>query len=102
MYGLDFVDSLRPVQFTWKKRNIIPGDAESVLNGKSRLGFIAQEIQSAMPNNENEILDLVYDVIPERLEAKYGNLIPVLTQAIKDLKAQNDALAARVASLESA
>ena len=102
VYGLDFVDSLRPVQFTWKKRNIIPGDAESVLNGKSRLGFIAQEIQSAMPNNENEILDLVYDVIPERLEAKYGNLIPVLTQAIKDLKAQNDALAARVASLESA
>ena len=55
-----------------------------------------------MPNNENDVLDLVYESNSERLEAKYGNLIPVLTQAIKDLKAQNDALTARVAALESA
>ena len=38
-----------------------------------------------MKPNENEILDLVYDVNPERIEAKYGNLIPILTKAIQEL-----------------
>ena len=55
-----------------------------------------------MPNNQNDILDLVYAPNPERIEAKYGNLIPILTQAIKDLKAENDALASRVTALENA
>jgi trimeric autotransporter adhesin len=101
-YGLSFVNTLRPVQFTWDRRNLVAGDDTSVYNGKSRVGFIAQELQSAMPNNENDVLDLVYDVNPERIEAKYGNLIPILTKAIQDLSATNDALTTRVAALESA
>ena len=101
-YGLSFVDSLRPVQFTWDKRNLKEGDATCAHNGKTRVGFIAQELQSAMPNNENEILDLVYESNPERIEAKYGNLIPILTKAIQELKQANDALSARVVALESA
>ena len=101
-YGLDFVSTLRPVQFKWDRRNLVAGDETSAHNGKTRVGFIAQELQSAMPNNENDILDLVYDVNPERIEAKYGNLIPILTKAIQDLSAANDALVARVAALESA
>jgi trimeric autotransporter adhesin len=101
-YGLSFVDTLRPVQFTWDKRNLQEGDATCVHNGKTRVGFIAQELQSAMPNNENEILDLVYESNPERIEAKYGNLIPILTKAIQELKQANDALSARVVALESA
>ena len=101
-YGLDFVSTLRPVQFTWDRRNLVAGDETSIMNGKSRVGFIAQELQAAMPNNENDILDLVYDVNPERIEAKYGNLIPILTKAIQDLSTANDALVARVAALESA
>ena len=57
----------------------------STYNGKTRLGFIAQELEDAMPNNENDILDLVYNVNPERIEAKYSNLIPILTKAIQEL-----------------
>ena len=101
-YGLDFIDSLRPVQFTWQRRVLEPSDENHPKNGTTRVGFLAQDLQTAMPSNENDVLDLVYDVNPERIEAKYGNLIPVLTQAIKDLKAQNDALTARVAALENA
>ena len=100
-YGLTFIDSLRPVQYTWNRRNIEPGDSTSVLNGKVRVGFIAQELQAAMSNNENDILDLVYDVNPERLEAKYGNLIPILTKAIQELKTQNILLSNRISVLES-
>ena len=84
-YGLTFIDSLRPVQFTWDKRNLNPGDKTSTYNGKTRLGFIAQELEDAMPTNENDILDLVYNVNPERIEAKYSNLIPILTKAIQEL-----------------
>ena len=39
-----------------------------------------------MPNSENEILDLVYESNPERLEAKYGNLIPIMVKSIQDLQ----------------
>jgi len=101
-YGLDFVSTLRPVQFKWDRRQLYPGDDTSSHNGKTRVGFIAQELQSAMPDNQNDILDLVYDVNPERIEAKYGNLIPILTKAIQDLKAQNDSLSSRLSALETA
>ena len=100
IYGLNFINSIRPVKYTWDKRVLKEGDSESVLNGKTRVGFLAQELQSAMPNNENEILDLVYDVNPERLEAKYGNLIPILTKAIQELSSQNQALTERINYLE--
>ena len=39
-----------------------------------------------MPNNENEILDLVYESNPERL-VKQGNLIPIIVQYLKELHA---------------
>ena len=56
--------------------------------GKKRVGFIAQELQEAMPNGENEILDLVYEINEDRIEAKYGNLIPILVKAVQDLSAK--------------
>ena len=55
-----------------------------------------------MSNGENSYINLVHDVNPERLEVGNSSLIPILVKAIKDLKAQNDALAARVTALESA
>ena len=100
-WGLDFIDSLRPVQFTWDRRVLTPEDVNHSKNGKKRAGFLAQDFLRAMPNGENEILDLVYEYSEERMEAKYGALLPMLTQAIKDLKAQNEALMARVESLEN-
>lgn len=101
-YGLDFLNSLRPVQFTWQRRILDSSDENHSKNGQTRVGFLAQELQSAMSNNENDILDLVYDVNPDRIEAKYGNLIPILTKAIQELSAQNQALANRITALENA
>lgn len=78
-YGLNFINKLRPVEFTWAKRE------ESILNGKKRVGFIAQELLDAMEENENDILDLVHTTNPDRLEAKYGNLLPIMVKAIQEL-----------------
>ncbi len=88
-YGLEFINTIRPVEFTW---NFRPENMAEAKQGKKRVGFIAQELQEAMPNSENEILDLVYNVSDERIEAKYGNLIPILVKAIQELSEEVKAL----------
>mgnify|MGYP001586721637 FL=1 len=88
-YGLEFINTIRPVEFTWDFR---PENMAEAKQGKKRVGFIAQELQEAMPNSENEILDLVYDINDERIEAKYGNLIPILVKAVQDLSEKVKAL----------
>lgn len=80
-YGLDLISKLQPVTFDWNMR-----DGAKV--GQKDLGFIAQELQEV----DDENLQLVYDSNPDRLEASYGRLIPVLVQAIKELKAEVELL----------
>ena len=52
-------------------------------------------------------MDLVYAPNPDKMEAKYSNLIPVLTKAIQDLstkvtalETENTTLKARITTLE--
>ena len=85
-YGLDFLMKLRPVDYTWQRRILEPGDANNPKNGKRRSGFIAQELLEAAGEDGNQVLDLVYDVNPERLEARYGNLIPSMVKSIQQLE----------------
>ena len=92
-YGLDFINTVRPVQFKWESRD------GNVKDGSTRIGFIAQELLAATDGN-NAILDLVLDDNPDKLEAKYGNLLPIAIQAIQELSAQVDALTARIETLE--
>ena len=76
--GLEFVEALNPVSFTWDMR-----DGGKV--GEADTGFIAQELQAAQNETGVTIPHLVFDANPDKLEAGYGKLIPVLVQAIKDL-----------------
>ena len=71
--------SLKPRQFKWESR-----DGKVANDGETKLGFIAQELLEAT-NGNNDVLDLVYENNPEKLEAKYGNLIPVLVKAVQEL-----------------
>ena len=80
-YGLDIVDKLKPVTFDWNTR-----DGAKV--GVKDLGFIAQDLQEV----DDENLKLVYDNNPEKLEASYGRLVPVLVKAIQELKAEIELL----------
>ena len=76
--GLDFVGKLRPVSFVWDTR-----DKAKVNIPDS--GFIAQELLEAQKETGVVIPNLVSQENPEKLEAAYGTLIPVLVQAIKEL-----------------
>ena len=78
--GLDFVNQLKPVKFKWKSREGITKD------GTTEAGFIAQDFQKAQKDNDVEYLGLVMDNNPDRLEASYSKLIPVLCKAIQELK----------------
>jgi trimeric autotransporter adhesin len=78
--GLDFVKTLRPVEFTWKDRD------ENGKQGIADFGFIAQDLKKSQEDAEkSEVLKLVYDENPEKLEASYGKLIPILVKAIQEL-----------------
>ena len=68
--ALDTVSKLRGVNFT--------------KDGKASTGVIAQEVQEVMPE--------VVHVGEEYLSVAYGNLVGVLIEAVKELKAEVEAL----------
>ena len=83
--GLDFVSKLKPVSFTWNTRDGAKVDVADT-------GFIAQDLKQAQEETGVTIPGLVYESNPEKLEAAYGKLIPVLVKAIQDLQAEVEAL----------
>lgn len=98
-YGLAFIDALQPREFVWDNRPEIKTEIDedgnktevefySANKGKKDFGFIAQEVKEL----DNDTLRLVYDENPEKLELSYGKLVPVLVQAIKELKAEIELL----------
>ena len=93
--GLEFVDKLKPVTFTWNKR-------DSNITGVKATGFIAQdllELQNESSIGEN--LDLVSETDPERLEARYSNLLPVLVKAIQELSLEVKSLKSEIELLKA-
>ena len=96
---LDFIDSLKPKSFVWDNRpeiaieqdeegNDIEVEFYSANKGKKDIGFIAQDLLEV----DDNFLNLVHTDNPDKLEASYGRLIPVLVQAIKELKAEVELL----------
>jgi hypothetical protein len=84
-YGLDLINELNPVQFTWHTR-----DGAKV--GLKDMGFIAQELAKVEDQHDAETLQLTYRTNPERLEASQGRLIPILVKAIQELSARIEEL----------
>jgi len=78
--GIDFINDIKPVSFIWKDRN------EEGKQGIKDSGFTAQNLKEVQEKYSlSEELKLVYDENPEKLEASYGRLIPVLVKAIQEL-----------------
>lgn len=66
------IKDLRPVKFIWNMRNN-PRKVDI-----PDYGFIAQELDDVQIKHNAEWLNLVYKANPERLEATYGKLLPIL------------------------
>jgi hypothetical protein len=93
--GLNLINAVRPVAFDWNMR-----DGGKV--GQHDTGFIAQELQAAQSIASVNIPGLVFDDNPEKLEAGYGKLLPVMVKAIQELSAKIDALQAEIIQLKGA
>ena len=90
-YGVDFIKSLTPREFTWNNRSekdVNGNDFYSENKGKKDFGFVAQEVQAL----DNDTLRLIYNSNPEKLEMSYGKLVPILVQAVKELTSRLEAL----------
>jgi hypothetical protein len=88
--GLDFVNSLNPVKFDWNMR-----DGGKV--GVPDTGFIAQDlVQLEDATGIADYLKLTFRDNPEKLEASYGRLVPILVKAIQDLSAKVNELEERI------
>jgi hypothetical protein len=101
--GLDIIDSLRPVSFTWKDHPV-----HNFVEGKT-VGFIAQEVKESLSqydwvdniiktNTSDAILDEDgNEVTPaeEFLGIAESNIIPLLVAAVKELKTRVETLEAK-------
>jgi hypothetical protein len=83
--GLAFINEVRPVAFDWNARDKSKVDIPDT-------GFLAQNLQQVQAQLGVTIPGLVYDNNPEKLEAGYSKLLPVLVKAIQELSARVEAL----------
>jgi hypothetical protein len=96
--GLDFINALNPVRFTWNMRPEEDHEGNMVQGRKDDpdTGFIAQDLKAVQEATGIVIPGLVYDNNPDKLEAGYGKLLPVLVKAIQELSAKVEALEAQL------
>jgi hypothetical protein len=93
-HGLDFINDMRPVQFTWNRR-------DGTFAQKTDMGFIAQDLYDVeLEHSSTSRTRLVKWENPDKLEADYLRSYPILVKAVQELSAKCDALEARIAELE--
>ena len=83
--SLEKISQLRGVTFRWKDKS---------MDHAEQMGVIAQDVQAVFPQ-------LVRTDTDGQLSVNYSGVVAPLIEAVKDLKAENDALRARLDALES-
>lgn len=95
-YGLDFINDVRPVKFTWNRR-------DGSMAAKRDIGFIAQELYDVeIDHSSTSDTRLAVWLNPEKMEARPHAMFPILVKAVQELSQKCDALEARIAELEGA
>ena len=96
--GLDFVKKLKPRKFRWDYRDKtrFPEDSDKNPDMLIRSGFIAQEVQELLDQENASYTKLVGDEKPDQLTVGMTDMIPMLVNSIKELSAENTALKSRL------
>jgi hypothetical protein len=87
---LEKLDNLRAITFSWKG---LP-ESQDHRAGRNEIGVIAQEIEAVFP-------ELVTTSEEGYKAVDYGRFSAVLLEAVKELKAEVEALAQKIAALQS-
>lgn len=91
MSVFDRLAQIRGVTWTWNEASAEHGKVP----GSEDAGVIAQEVEAVFP-------ELVVTTPEGVKRVNYTGLVGVVIEAVKELKAKNDALEKRVAELEKA
>jgi len=84
--GINVINQLNPVTFYWKENN---GVVSEDLEGKLDAGFLAQQVENALPL-------AVSSTLGDVLSVKYDRVIPYLVSAVKELSATVEDLKTRL------
>ena len=84
--GLDVVSKLKPITYQYKK--------DWCKDQSVQPGFIAQDLLIAL--EDKSYVDGVVQKESEYMSVAYQNIIPILTKAIQELKAELDELKAQL------
>ena len=89
--GLDFVNKLKPVSYKWNEDD-----------GKTHYGLIAQDVEETLIDIGKTVSDFgaVNKEDDSPMGLGYSELISPLIKAVQELTAKNDALEARIKTLE--
>jgi len=94
-WGLDFIKDVRPVSFTWNRRDQAQGTRRQV-------GFIAQELYDVeLKHSSTKTTSIVDFTNPDSLSVAPAKMLPMAIRAIQQLSDKIDALEARLAKLET-
>jgi len=96
--GLDFVKKLKPRKFRWDYRDKKRFPVDSVKNPDMliRAGFIAQEIQEVLEEENAHYTKIVNDDKPDQLTVGSSDIIPMLVNAVKELSAKVEELESKL------
>ena len=110
-HGLSWIKKLRPVTYHWDQRSDYSDDLSVVPDGthkksKLNIGLIAQEeleVEKEHGYGDDRDSMLITDLSEDgnHFSMKYEKLVPILINAVKELSAKNDTLAAEVEQLKS-
>ena len=96
--GLGFINKLTPRKFRWDYRDKtrFPKGWEDDPDMLIKAGFIAQELQEVLKEENAEYTAIVDAKDPDKLQVSSTGMIPMMINAIKELSAENTALKARL------
>ena len=100
--GLDFVKKLKPRKFKWDYRDKtrFPEDSDKNPDMLIRSGFIAQEVQELLDQENAHYTKLVGDEQPDQLTVGMTDMIPMMINAIKELSTKVETLQSEINTLK--
>ena len=108
--GLNFINDLRPITYTWKAKKDVPTDMSQYEenstvpcsgSGKTNYGFIAQEVKATIDNYSVADGQAIHSEDPDGTQhLSPAELVPMLVKALQEADNKIEALVARVTTLE--
>ena len=96
--GLGFINKLTPRKFRWdyRDKSRFPKGWEDNPDMLIKAGFIAQEVQEVLKEENAEYTAIVNDNDPDALEVSSTGMIPMLIKAVQELSAKVEELESKL------